>query len=225
MGRRKDTMTPVAYYKHQDELITLGNQLSEKYLNQKLTTPKIAKEYNVAPSTIWNWLKKFNIKVRSRRENNLGNRYSLGCKRSLEYKEGVRDRNIKRWKNVDYRKNHSGQNASLWKGGRVMWCGYVFIYNPKHPHAVQGKRYVAEHRLVMEKYLERYLKASEKVHHINGIRDDNRIENLALMKSKSVHGAKHNELFKENLFLKKENQAIKLLLISFLINRREKLSA
>ena len=50
--------------------------------------------------------------------------------------------------------------------------------------------YVAEHRLVMEQAIGRYLEAGEVVHHINHDRGDNRIENLRLM-SDSEHRAMH----------------------------------
>ena len=66
--------------------------------------------------------------------------------------------------------------------------GYVLIWAPDHP-AASHKR-VFEHRLVMEAALGRLLFPAETVHHKNGVRDDNRIENLELFSGKHPRGAR-----------------------------------
>ena len=64
---------------------------------------------------------------------------------------------------------------------------------PEHP-AAHTRGYVAEHRLVMERTIGRYLLPEETVHHVNGIRDDNRPENLELWTSRQPKGQRVADL-------------------------------
>ena len=72
-----------------------------------------------------------------------------------------------------------GELSPSWKGGRCIDGGYVFIYMPTHPNK-KSNGYVREHTYVMSEYLGRSLIKGENVHHKNGDKIDNRIENLEL---------------------------------------------
>ncbi len=83
-----------------------------------------------------------------------------------------------------------GKLNHQWIGGRRQDAeGYIHIkLSPKHKLVAMtgGHRYIREHRLVMAEHLGRLLKKEEKVHHLNGNKSDNRLENLRL-----VYAEKH----------------------------------
>lgn len=67
-----------------------------------------------------------------------------------------------------------GPNHSRWKGGRSIYAdGYVVIW-------VEGVGRIKEHIHVMQQHLGRNLFSDESVHHKNGNRSDNHIDNLEL---------------------------------------------
>lgn len=79
--------------------------------------------------------------------------------------------------------------------GQSSWLeeGYRLLYYPKHPNARKNGR-VAEHTVVMSKALGRAILPGETVHHKNGVRDDNRIENLELWVSHQPSGQRPADL-------------------------------
>jgi len=75
-----------------------------------------------------------------------------------------------------------GEDNPSWKGGKNIHNGYVRIRMPMDSLSNgEGNGYIKEHDYIMEKHIGRPLKKGECVHHINGIKTDNRIENLTLM--------------------------------------------
>ncbi len=91
-----------------------------------------------------------------------------------------------------------GERNPRWRGGiRQGKDGYRYLsVSLDHPFiGMAGRRrvhsqhryHIAEHRLVMAEHLGRPLLSWELVHHLNGIRDDNRIENLELLELKKEH--------------------------------------
>jgi hypothetical protein len=81
----------------------------------------------------------------------------------------------------DLFEKRKGKNHPMWKGGRSkVTGGYIKLLMPEHPDS-RTDGYVLEHRIVMEKMLDRRLLPIEEVHHKNGIKTDNRPENLELV--------------------------------------------
>lgn len=84
-----------------------------------------------------------------------------------------------------------GATNGHWRGGRQKYIGgYIRIWLAEtDPFYCMADHHgtVFEHRLVMARFLGRPLERGEVVHHINGIRDDNRLENLELIASQKGH--------------------------------------
>ena len=96
-------------------------------------------------------------------------------------------------------KARMGDKNPAWVGGRVKQYGYIMVKLQPDDFfyaMVKESGYVFEHRLIMAQSLSRCLHPWEVVHHKNGIKDDNRIENLELM-TKGNHSKDHSTGYRE----------------------------
>lgn len=145
--------------------------LRQKYWGDGLSLRAMGRLVGKPKNTIIYWMKKHDIPRRLRTERLKGQKRSLTTRRRIS-------------------ESKRGEKHPRWGGGRKDINGYVAIHKPCHPH-IDRFGYVLEHRLVMERHLGRYLKPEEIVHHKNGKRADNRIENLMLFASESEHQKFH----------------------------------
>lgn len=168
-----------------DELQTL--------YQKTLSATKVATHYGVCKDTIIAWMKGYGL-PRFTRQTIKG--YIPLVKMYLEEKDKTAKEvaNLLGIDQVSLNKllRQLGKEKSFdsfHRGYITTHSGYRMIRDIAHPFR-DSKGYVREHRLVMEKYLGRYLDEYEVIHHINGDPSDNRIENLELC-SKFSHLSYH----------------------------------
>ena len=83
-------------------------------------------------------------------------------------------------------KAKKGKHLLSAKGIRKHSSGYIRRLVPKHPFADKSG-YVYEHRLIVEKQIGRYLHRWEVAHHINGIKNNNKPQNLMAFRNQKTH--------------------------------------
>ena len=177
----------------------------KEYIDNKMSLHSIAKKFNCNFITVRNVLLRHNCEMKKRGNitimkteqelENIKNEWISGVSQTdLAKKYGVGQTTMSRFLAhngiTQSEKQAKGPRHSNWIGGRAVDTnGYVYIKmhcDDKFFDMAYLSDYVPEHRLVMAKHLNRSLTKKETVHHINGNRSDNRIENLQLRNG--VHG-------------------------------------
>lgn len=82
----------------------------------------------------------------------------------------------------------------MWKGGRTIASnGYALVRVGINHHLADVRGYAYEHRIIAEKKIGRRLRKGEQVHHINGIKADNRPANIQVLSGTAEHRSQHRK--------------------------------
>lgn len=180
------------------------DQVKKMVFDEKLSHPEIAERLGKSLSSIQSYCSRHEILTKPRKIPPPVDKEELIY--LIENKELQQDkvadllgvnvstieRYCKRWKLKTQRTGPKrGELHPDWNGGIRIQKGYRYIYSPDHPNCTK-QRCVAEHRLVMEQKLGRYLLKKEVVHHVDGNPLNNNPDNLMVFGSNGDH--LHHEL-------------------------------
>lgn len=145
-----------------------ANRLHYLYYEEHLSQRSIANILGCDPSAIQQWFRKFNIPTRTKKEQNKLASTTRKAHHIITF-------------------SAKGELNPNWQGGRYSHRGYNHILRSGlpsgHPatNEVSKKGYIPEHIAVWEHIHNRLLPKGWVVHHLNGIKTDNRPQNLVAM--------------------------------------------
>ena len=183
--------------------------LTDLYVNKELTYKQICKELNVkSPITIAKYIKKYDIQPRNYNdivhlktlnglteeqfkeylEKNYPQKSAMTLAKEFSVSPSIIRKHLRKFNIQTLEQKQTSAFYSKGKKQKKRHGGYLMVYAPNHPNNIEG--YVYEHRLIVEQKLNRYLDKNEIVHHINGIKADNSMENLEIL-TPSQHSLHH----------------------------------
>lgn len=193
------------------------NELRDLYIDKQKSDEQIGRELDVCNITIANWRRKWGIKrtqpvhQRDLPVNELKDMYvdkKMSMQKISEHFDcaltTVRSHIVKHGLGI----SSAEESARVLERNREKYSrrfkisGYWRIKMTSHPNANRDG-YIDEHRYVAEGAIGRYLEFNEQVHHINTIKDDNRPENLAVIKGREDHARVHKYMERAAAYLLK----------------------